>query len=103
MLNSFYDLLSKILSRDGVNVTASSIWNFDESALKMEFCRKLCYGITGASWQKGESIGSAKHVTLGLFINTIGKTLEKDYFPTFLTTGNKTVEGTFKGGKSIDG
>ena len=43
MLNSFYDLLLMVLSRDGFRVTPSSIFNFDESAFKMEYSRSFSY------------------------------------------------------------
>jgi hypothetical protein len=96
MIDSLYTLLTTVFERLGGSVKPSNIWNFDESALKMEYHRKFCYGIKGAAWATGESLGSAKHVTVGIFVNMIGKRFGVDYFPTFLTSGNKLIEGRFK-------
>ena len=60
MLDSFYNLLATICKREEVNFLPRQIWNFDESASRLELIRDFVYGITGASWAHEERVGSAK-------------------------------------------
>jgi hypothetical protein len=75
---------SKLFStKSWTQFSLSNIWNFDETAHKIKYCKAFLYGLRGATKNNAESNGLEEHVTVRAFANVAGCFLD----PILLFTG----------------
>ncbi len=69
MINSIYSVLKTVLDAAEHPISASNIWNFDETGHKTKYIRSFLYGLRGATKNNAESCGLGEHVTVGACAN----------------------------------
>jgi hypothetical protein len=57
MIDTIYDTLQTVLDEVVDPILPSNIWNFDETAHKIKYCKAFLYGLRGATKNNAESNG----------------------------------------------
>ena len=84
MIDTIYSVLQTVLDEAANPISASNIWNFDETGHNMKYVRTFLYGLRGATKNNSEQCGLGEHVTVGADANVLGQFLD----PLLLFTGS---------------
>jgi hypothetical protein len=70
MIDTIYDTLQTVLDEVVDPILPSNIWNFDETAHKIKYCKVFLYGLRGAAKNNAESNSLETNVA-GCFLDPI--------------------------------